>query len=328
MQLTDVVTEFGAYFQDRGQNMNNIHKKLRRGFVTAQAFSTIYTDDTIWQASKTSHSRIVQPFQKAFTPTGATTFTPVEIRQFHMKADLSETPDDLEATWLGFLADNNVKRTEWPFVRWWMSEHILPQIQQDIELNEIGNGVFAAPTNGTPGPAGTSMNGLLTTISTHVTGGRITPLALGAIPTDDKDVVTYFEEFHKMLDRTYRNQPMTVFTPEDTELAFLRGYGEKYGLRTTATVAEETSLKVKHTNLLVKGIPSLNFKADGTTPNDRFFCTPKANAIMLQKKSENMGKFDIQAFERVVKLLTDWWMGVGFIFPELVFVNDGAAEED
>lgn len=324
MTLTDVVTEYGAYYQDRGQNAKSIYQKLRREFETAQAFTTVYTDDNVWQASKATHTRIVQPFQKGFTPTGSVTFTPVQIWQFHMKADLSETPDDLEATWLGFLADHNVKRTEWPFVRWWMETQIIPQIQQDIELNEIGRGVYAAPTAGTPGPAGTSMNGVLTTIGTHITAGRITPLALGAVPTVDAEVVEYFEEFHKMLDRTYRNQPMTVFTSEDTELSFLRGYGDKYGLRTTVTTTDETSLKVKHTNLTVKGLPSMNFKANGSV-NDRFFCTPKANAIMLQKKTENMKRFDVQAFERIVKLLTDWYMGVGFIIPELVFVNDGAA---
>jgi hypothetical protein len=324
MQLTDVVNEFGAYYQDRGQNMNHIFQKLRRGFVTGQAFTSVFTDDTVYHASKSVSTRIVQPFQKAFTPTGAVTFSPVKIEAFHLKGDVSETPDDLEATWLGFLADSNVSRKEWPFVRWFMEQVVIPQINQDIELNEIGRGVFAAPTAGTAGPAGTSMNGILTTINTHVTAGRITPYALGAIPTDDADVVAYFEEFHKMLDKAYRNQAMTIYTPEDVELAFLRGYGDKYGLRTTTTASEEISLKVKHTNLTVKGLPSLNFKANGSA-NDRFFCTPKANAIMLQKKIENKGKFDIQAFERVVKLLTDWWMGVGFIIPEIVFVNDGAA---
>ncbi|SEI39563.1 hypothetical protein SAMN05216327_101208 [Dyadobacter sp. SG02] len=324
MNLADVVTEFGAYYQDRGQNMNDIHQKLRRGFVTGQAFTTVLTDDTVWHASKAVSTRIVQPFQKGFTPTGAVTFSPVAIQSFHMKGDVSETPDDLEATWLGFLSDNDVKRTEWPFVRWLMEKIVIPQINQDIELNEIGRGAYVAPTAGTPGPAGTAMNGILTTLNTHITAGRITPIALGAIPTADNDVVEYFEEFHKSLDLAYRNVPMTVYTSENAELAFLRGYGNKYGNRTTTTAAEETSLKVKHTNLTVKGIPSLNLKANGT-PNDRFFCTPKENAIMLQKKFENKGKFDLQAFERVIKLLTDWWMGVGFIIPEIVFVNDGAA---
>lgn len=324
MTLSDVVTEFGAYYQDRGQNATSIYQKLRREFVTAQAFTTVYSDDTVWHASKATHTRIVQPFQKGFTPTGTTTFTPVKIEQFHLKADLSETPDDLEATWLGFLSDANVKRTEWPFVRWWMETQIIPQIQQDIEINEIGRGSFAAPTAGTAGGVGTSMDGILKIINTHVTAGRITPLALGAIPTDDTDVVEYFEEFYKMLDKTYRNQAMTIYTPEDVELAFLRGYGDKYGLRTTVTSSEETSMKVKFSNLTIKGLPSLNFKANGNA-NDRFFCTPKANAIMLQKKSINQKRFDVQPFERVVKLLTDWWMGVGFIIPEIVFVNDGAA---
>ena len=321
MVIADIITEFGAYYLAQGQNMTRIRQKLRRDLVTPQAFTTILTDDTIWRASEARHSRIVQPFQKVFTPNGTTTLTPVEIRQYQMKADLVESPDDLEATWLGFLASSNVKRTEWPFIRWWIETQVIPQIQQDIELNEIGAGVYAAPTPGTAGAAGTSMNGLQKTITDHITAGKIAPIALGAIPTADADFVTYLEQFHLGISKAYRKIPMVVHMSEDLELKYKRGYRAKYSKDMDFADGGDGTKLVKYSNLTLQGLPSLNSKAGGADCN-RIFATPKENAILLMKKSQNMANFDLQPFDRTVKLLTDWWMGVGFVIPGIVFTND------
>jgi hypothetical protein len=47
----------------------------------------------------------VQPFQKAFTPIGTFKFKPNEFSLYKLKIDLQEYPDDLEATYLAFLAN-------------------------------------------------------------------------------------------------------------------------------------------------------------------------------------------------------------------------------
>lgn len=321
MTIADMITEFGAYYLQQGQNLTRIRQQLRRELVTPQAFTTVFDDNTIWRASEARHGRIVQPFQKAFTPTGATTFLPVEIRQYHMKADLQESPDDLEATWLGFLASENVKRSEWPFIRWWIETQVIPKIREDIELNEIGAGIYAAPTAGTAGAAGTSMNGIQKIITDHISASKITPITLGEIPEADEDYVDYLEAFHDGIAQAYRNIPMNVYQNEDLVLKYKRGYNKKYGKDVNTIDNESGVVKVKFTNLSLVGIPSMNKRSTGAVCN-RIFATPKENAILLMKKSNNMGNFDLQAFERMVKLLTDWYMGVGFVIPQIVFTND------
>jgi len=325
MTISEVVTAFGAYYLSHGQNQNDIYSQLKRGFVTEQAFTHIITDDTIWRASESRHTRIVQPFQKAFTPVGSAQFTPVEIRQYNIKADLSETPDDIKSSWLGFLSSMDVKRTEWPFVKYWIEKMIVPQIQQDMELNEIGRGVYAAPTAGTAGAAGTAMNGILKLLADHVTAGNIVPIALGAVPTDPVLLVEYFEAYYKALPIQYRGIAMTTYCPEWMILEYKKGYDKKYGLLTNSDATASGVTTIRYSSINLVGLPSLNLKASGAV-NDRFFTTPKSNAIMLSKGLQNMkGIFDIQAFERFVKLMSDWWIGVGFIIPQIVWVNDGAA---
>jgi hypothetical protein len=56
--------------------------------------------------------------------------------------------------------------------------------------------------------------------------------------------------------------------------------------------------------------------------SNRIFCTPKSNAIRLMKKTENMDNMNIENVDRQVKFYTDWYTGVGFVIPEIVFVND------
>lgn len=325
MTVTELVSAFGNYYLNHGQNQNSIYSQLYQGFVTEQVFTQVITDDTIWRASESRHGRIVQPFQRAFTPTGTAEFKPVEIRQFNIKADLSEYPDDIKGMWLGFLASMNVKRTDWPYVKYWMEKMIIPRIQQDQELFEIGRGVYAAPTNNVAGPAGTAMDGIQKIINDHVAATRIVPIALGAIPTDEVQLVEYFEEYADGIPSLYQEIPMNSYVPQRLMRPYKRGFRKKYGKDADFTENANGTVSVKYANLTLVGLPSMNLKANGSL-NDRIFTTPKENAIMLRKGPQNSkGIFDIQAQDRQVKLMTDWWMGVGFIIPELVWVNDGAA---
>ena len=75
------------------------------------------SEDTIYRATLSQLNRIVQPFQKAFTPIGTTKFTPNQFDLYKLKVDMEETPDDLESSYLGFLAAQPEQdRSNWLFV--------------------------------------------------------------------------------------------------------------------------------------------------------------------------------------------------------------------
>lgn len=317
MLITDVVTEYGAYYQDRGQNISRLYQVLRKKLASEAIFTTVLTDDTIWQASKVLFGRLVQAYQKKFTPINPLEFKPIQIRMFHHKVDTNETPHDLEATWLGFLADNNVSPKEWPFVRWWIEAQIVPQIENDMEMLEIGKGVRVEPVAGTAGAAGAGMDGFLTIIAGHITAGRTTPITMGAIPTganSDALFVQYIEDFCDQIDDKYWSQSMDLNLSNKLQRKYRRGYRDLYGKDSANANVTNT---VGETNITIVG-------RDSMLGSSRLFCTPKDNAVVLKKKTQNQKRFDVQAFEREVKILTDWFYGVGFILPELVFANDQA----
>lgn len=322
ININDIVTEYGAYYQDRGQGVNDLYEVAMQEFVTKDIFTLMITRDTKWTAAKSQISSLVQPFQKAFTPrTGSLVFEPIEIQQYHMKVDDTLAPDDLMPSWLGFLASNANERAQWPFVRWFLEKKFFPKIGEDMELNEIGIGSVATPTPGTAGAVKTSMNGIQTVLNTNIAAGRTEPITMGAIPTDNVDFVLYMEDFVDQISKQYWRKDMQIHMSEDLERRYLRGHAKYYGKETNTTVGKGGTKKIEFTNLSINGLPSMNKKANGNACN-RIFCTPKENAVLMMSEANPFRKLEMQAFERIVKLLTDWYMGVGFILPEIVFCND------
>ncbi|WP_022821897.1 hypothetical protein [Hymenobacter norwichensis] len=313
LEITDVVAQFGAYYLNQGQNLTRLYTLLRSATTTESLFTPVNTDDTIWRAAKALFTRVVQPFQKQFTPLASVKFVPVEIRQFKMKVDAQEYPDELESSWLGFLDGDDIDRKTWPFVRWYVEVYLIPQIKQDIEYNEIFQGSYVAPTTGTPGAAGTSMDGLKKTINGHITAGRITPITTGALEiTNPEALVEQFEAFADGIHKDYWSIPMTLGTSETVARAFLRGQERKYGKNTGGGAL---GLQINNTNITVAGVPSHR-------DTQKIWCTPKGNAIMLRKRIQNQTKVQVESVDRLLKLFTDFSMGIGFIIPEIVFTND------
>lgn len=312
MTVANIITEFGAYYLKSDVNKNRLFTLIRAASITASVFTPIVTDDTVYRASEARMTRVLQPFQKAFTPINGLSFEPSEIKMYKMKIDASEYPDDLEATWLGFLADKSLSRKDWPFVRWYVEEHLIPQAKEDYELLEVFAGVFAAPTDGTAGAAGTSMNGIKKQLADYITAGRITPITTGAPSATNTTWVGQVEGFADNMNTKYWGVKQQLCMSEMNARKFARGYQEKYGKDTNY---KDGKGEVPFTNLTVIGLPSMN-------GSNRIWCTPKNNAVRLMKKSENMDSMNIENVDRQVKFYTDWYDGVGFIIPEIVFCND------
>lgn len=312
LQIADVVAQFGAYYQNNGQNLQRLYALLRSATNTESMFTPINTDDTLWRAAKALFSRVVQPFQKQWTPLAGVAFVPVAIQQFKIKVDAQEYPDELESSWLGFLDGPDVDRKAWPFVRWYVEVYLIPQIKQDIELNEIYQGSYVAPTAGTPGAPGTALDGIKKTINGHVAAGRITPIATGALSTDPATLVDQIEAFVDGIHKDYWNIPMMLGCSESVARTFLRGQERKYGRNTNNP---ELGLKVNNTNITVTPLTSHR-----TT--QKIWCTPQGNAVQLRKRIQNQTQIIVESVDRLLKFFTDFSMGIGFIIPEIVFTND------
>jgi len=311
--LTDIKTEFGAYYMPQGQGEKDLVQKLYQKSETEELFSTRIITGTRYQGAESLIDRLIQPFQKEFTPIGNVDFKPIIIEMDHMKVDFKEYLSDLEESWLGFLADNGEKTVDnYPFVRWLMENHILPQVTEDDELNEVFLGIKAAPTPGTAGAAGTARNGVRKIINDFINAGRISPISTGTLETSPEDFVTQIEDFHAQVTERYRGVSMQLAMNKTLALRYDRGYLAKYGRN--MNFKDNPRREVAFTNIEVVGVASM-------ASSSKIWMTPKQNAIRLINGVNP--KWEIGQFsERQVSIFADWYKALGFLIPEIVFTND------
>jgi hypothetical protein len=270
----------------------------------------IKTDDTVFKLAKLTTQHIVQPFQKGWTPRNAAAFTPNEIRLYHFKVDEDISPDDVEATWLGFLESESVTRKDWPLVKFLIEKGYIPQINHDMELFEYGKGIYLEPTPGTSGVTGSGMDGLCIQLQRGVDNETINSIPIGALTKES--IYDQVEAFVDGISQIYQGVPMSIFMSQTWRKLYLRDKRDSgHYFRTSDKDVDES---IDFTNQRVTELPCLN----GT---DVIFATPRENLLHLTKKSSNKTKFAIEESKREVSFLSDWWEGMGFGMNAAVWTN-------
>ena len=325
LTVTDVVTEFGAYFRNEGQGTKDILKSYYQPGNTHSFFNPVPTANTQERRTKFLKGRTLQRYQKTFTPIGGGEFKPCAIDLAWMKIDEMEIPGELEQTWLGFLnnLDSNDRRN-WPFVRWWVTQ-VLAQAEHDFEINEIYKGAEGAIVPGTATAAGASMDGLEVQMNDAVDAGRITPID-GPVTwsVDPEEFVNEIEQWIKDIEAVSNEHRLIVESDIDyifMQPQFAKRYAE--GLRKKYQVAldltqlslagEKTMpLMVADRNCKVVGLPSMSGK-------NRVWTSPPENRAGFIRKPSMASILGVEQEDRSVKLFGDVWKGAGFWYPEYVF---------
>jgi hypothetical protein len=318
LDLALLIQSFGAYYKPGSDNEKNLRKKLYQASQTAALFADRLTEDTVWRGTLASLDRIIQPFQKAFTPIGTTKFVPNEFPLFKIKADMKETPDDIEPTYLGFLnSQTDLDRSNWRLIRYIIEEHAMPKMKEDLELNEYFAGVYAAPNAGVAGAAGTAMNGLRKVIRDYNTSGR-TNLGNGAIVTgaaaaDDKDFCTQIEDFAESIPSIFRSRVDSIVMSETLARKYRRGKRQKYNINYAQVNDLSTVEDVPNINV----IGLISMESSGL-----YFSTIKENRVRPVKRALLGSTMRVESEVREVKMFTDWWEALNFEVPEFIFHND------
>ena len=307
-----VVSDFGAFYIDAGQDETRIHDTMREQFTDMEDFTVVETEDTVLREVNANYTEVLQAFQTAFTPKGGVTFTPKSIPLFNVKIDQSFFPDALKSQWISFLTSNALDRTTWPFVRWFIEKYVTGQIMADLVKNLYG-AVYVAPTAGVAGPASAAFDGLKKIVNAGVTAGSIIPITTGAPNATDLTWATQMETFNKGIPELYWGTPLDIKMSRKLALSYKQGRRTKYNSN-YAQESDATAI-IDFEGNHVAGRASLT----GAT---KIWTTPKINSIMAFKGGSNKQIFEIEKVDRQVKIYTDFWIGMGFITDSLVWTND------
>lgn len=314
--ITDVISQYGAYYMNNGQNAADLMQKLHRPSATALEFGLRPTADTVIRKGTSAMDRVIQPFQKAFTPIGTLTVETNVISLFNLKIDKQEYPDDIVDSWLGFLEGPGVVRSEWPFVRWMLEVHVIEQAKEDFELNEVWAGVYAAPTPGTAGASGTAMDGIKKIFTNN--SSKVQTVNSDAIAASDADFCTQVEDWFAAIGATangkeYRKRMPKIYMNEDLHLKYRKGKRSKYNMNYAQDADLDKLIDFPGTSVM--GLASM-----GT--DETFWTTLPTNMIRPLKKQE-FTNFQINEYSaRCVSIYTDWWTVCSFVRMESVFRNE------
>lgn len=309
----DIVAEFGAYYRNGGQNIKDVLLQFFVKSETEKIFNRRITEDTKKQGATAEFSSVLQSFQKQWTPKGDVTFSPLSQELFRLKIDVESYPDDLHESWLAFLTDNNLDRKTWPFVRWWVT-NIINKSHEDYETQEIFNGVYVAPTPGTPGVTGQSVDGIKVQLNRFNSDGLGNTITLGAVPTDPVAFVEYMEsmdayisESNEQLFSNLDGYYMSKKLVKRFRTGMRNKYNQNYAQADIATMIDSD-------------IPLIGLNShSGST---KIWATPKVNRIQYMKAPGNENIMKVENVDRLVKAYTDYWKSVGYWNPAWVYQND------
>lgn len=310
MDVSEIVLAYGAYYEKSAANKSRVRKLLTQGLDTPKYCSPISTDDTIYRLAQVTLGSIVQPFQIGWTPNNQEAFTPNELRLYHFKVDADIYPDQLEDTWLSFLASHSVSRQEWPIVRYLIEDQYIPMINSDMELKEYGKGAYEPPVPGTASVAGKGMNGLVYQLQAGIDNETINHILLS--PLTASNIFDQVELFTDGISQVYKNQTMNIFMSPQWAKAYQRDRRSQGFYQITSE--KDINLRVDFSSQTVVPLACL-------TDTDILFATPQTNLIHLTKKSANKTQFKIEEYHRQVSLYVDWWEGLGFGINGAVWTN-------
>jgi len=316
MNISDIITQFGAYYIAGGQGYANLKEAILRptDMLDEAGVQRIRTKDTAIRTSYNSFGDTLQPFQAGFTPSGTATFKPRTINLQPIKSDVTITDiDTLVASWLGFLAgDSSKNREEWPFVRYMIEKLWLPKFRENLETNAIYKGKYVAPTTGTASTPDKAFDGLREKLKTAAafTAAPANMVNTGVLATNT--IYDQMKTVAEAIVKKYAHNPFTIYVAPELAMA----YKSQQLARKEFVYFGEKDLpaKVLFSNCVVKGVEAMS----GTTD---WFATPSSNIMHITKMDDSASAIKMETSHRVIDMLFDYWFAVDFDRTDLVFTN-------
>ena len=286
-------------------------KRIYQGFTDAKFFTRVNTN-TDYIATDAIHTEVSQQF------------TPIRIQYRRHKINEAIKPTQLLASWLLFLYEQGKSQAEQPFIRYVIEQHILPKVQEDIQLSMIAKGKYTAVdvSQLQPGSAGSaakdSMDGIETILvegkaGTNKEAAKINfyKNAQDIRSMTDKQCHDYIDAFADAVRGQFVNKQIEIHCAPEILTKYQRAEFDLTGVYT----GRENDGSIRFTSAVLVPMESMY-------NSPILFTTPKENMKMLVDLShpENCIN-DIQKENYDVKIFGEYSLSVGFAIAEAVFAS-------
>ena len=298
-------------------------KRIYQGFNDAKFFTPVNTN-TDFIATAAIHTEVSQQFTPEWTPKGSLAFTPIRIEYRRHKINEAIKPADLLSSWLLYLYEQGKSQAEQPFIRYVVTEHILPKVLEDITLSMIAKGKYNAVNLGTlkEGDEGSaakdSMDGLETILvegkaGTNTAAKKINfyKNAQNVLTMTDEQAHAYIDAFADAVRGQFVNKQITIHCAPEVLTKYQRAEFKLTGVYT----GKENDGSIRFTSAVLVPMESMY-------NSPILFTTPKENMKMLVDLAhpENCIN-DIQKVNYDVRIFGEYSLAVGFAIAEAVFAS-------
>lgn len=318
IDTSELQKEFGKYVSsERLQILQDLLGKTE----SIQYMSTIVTDKTEVRAVQSAIDSVLQAFVPKWTPKGKSEFTPLTIKNYKCKINVSITPSDIMEDILGYLYDENLDPKDMPVVKYIIYQLIIPKLDEEREI-ALAVGEYkenTATNDGDPaGQANEVMDGYVTQLKKlkEASNDRITWLLDGETLTDET-LIAQIDKAVNEVKPLYKRKTMYIHADPDLVTRYSKAYREKY-----PWLKNEDGEKVKVDFSKFTFAPLEGMRGTGV-----FFITPKENFKHLQSKNPQNTKIRMETYHYDVHVMAEWWEGVGFWLAEAIFAYIPPTEE-
>lgn len=313
-----LIQEFGEYYINEGQNMQRLRAAIMTKPVSLEKHArAIRTLDTVYRMANPQFESLVQPFKAKFNPIGGVEFHPNEIFLRKMKVDLSLTPDEIEDSWLGFMADlDPAARKNWKVVQYIFEEYIKKQIGSDREKQMVYKGKYN-PDGNKPSDC---MDGIWEQLKKGAKSEYPINIVNGIGVLEKAYVFDQVEEFDRHLPEELLNEKVTLFLAPDMFRAYLTTAREKgyYQIKSDKEISDKVDFT--NGNHSVAPLPSM-------ANTKHLWASVDGNLLWIANRNVDNFKADMQAIHYDVDIMLNWRESVGFGCNQLVWATDATVDE-
>ena len=325
----ELKTEFGKYVD---ANRLEILKGLFGKTESTECMSTIITDKTEVRANQASViNTVLQQFVPKWTPSGAAKFTPLRIKNFKCKLNVSIIPSDIMEDIIGYMYDEQASTLQsMPVVRYILNQLIFPKLDEERE-QALATGRFVESTpdgsgNYTASQPGETMDGYLTQLVDYYNaddaaaqGAKLSGirwLQKGVtinVTGANKNVRTVIDAAVKQVSDNYplyAKKAMKVHIDPVLADAYRREYLEEYKWLKNQDGTHKNDIDFSNFTFA---------ELEGLRGTGCFFITPKENFKHLMSHNPQNVTLRFQEQDYEVKIFGEWWEGTGFWMAEALF---------
>nr|DAI68760.1 MAG TPA: hypothetical protein [Caudoviricetes sp.] len=312
VDTNELKTEFGKYVSS---DKLSIFQKLVGPISCTSYMSTIITDKFEVRASQAAIDSVLQTFTPRFTPKGKSKFTPLTIKMYPMKINVSIYPSDIINDVLGYLYDEKLEPKDMPIVRYIVEQLIRPKLDEDREL-ALCKGRYKDPVatedSFTPNKAEETCDGFLTQLCDlkKASDTDITWLLDGTAELGKgEELLDQIEQAVDAVSPLYKNKTMFIHADPDLIVKYGRAYRDKY-----PNTKNEDGEKIK------VDFSRFTFGAiEGMRGTGAFFITPKENFKHIMSRDPKTMGLRMTTDDYQAKILGEWREGTGFWIKEAIF---------